>query len=75
MGRERLRLGSGEEINIYSPEQSVADAMRLRGQVGVDVAHEVLRCYLRRPEAPPGDLLRSARRPRTTDPCPTLWRC
>src|SRR5215210_6339606 len=34
LGRERVRLESGEEICIYSPERSVVDAMRLRGQVG-----------------------------------------
>ncbi len=68
MGRERPRLGSGEEINIYSPERSVADAMRLRGQVGADVAYEALRRYLRRPGASPGGLLRLARRLRAGGP-------
>ena len=62
LGRERVRLESGEEICIYSPERSVVDAMRLRGQVGADVAYEALRLYLRSPGASPGDLLRLARR-------------
>jgi predicted transcriptional regulator of viral defense system len=62
LGRERVHLESGEEINIYSPERSVVDAMRLRGQVGADVAYEALRRYLRRPGASSGDLLRLARR-------------
>jgi predicted transcriptional regulator of viral defense system len=68
LGREQVRLESGEEIRIYSPERSVVDAMRLRGQVGADVAYEALRRYLRRPGASPGDLLRLARRLRAGGP-------
>jgi hypothetical protein len=49
LGRERLRLDSGEEIDIYSQERSVVDAVRLRGRVGTGVAYEALRRYLRRP--------------------------
>jgi predicted transcriptional regulator of viral defense system len=68
LGRERVRLHSGEEICIYSPERSVADAMRLRGQVGSDVAYEALRRYLRRPGVYPGGLLRLARELRAGGP-------
>lgn len=68
LGRERVRLDSGEEICLYSPERSVVDAVRLRGQVGADVAYEALRRYLRRPGASPGDLLRLARRLRAGGP-------
>ena len=76
LGRERVRLESGEEIRIYSPERSVVDAMRLRGQVGADVAYEALRRYLRRPGASPGDLLRLVPADSGPEgPCPTLWRC
>ncbi len=67
-GRERFRLDSGEEIFIYSPERSVVDAMRLRSQVGTDVAYEALRRYLRQPGASPGDLLRLARKLRAGGP-------
>jgi hypothetical protein len=62
LGRERLRLDSGEEIYIYTPERSVVDAMRLRNQVGTDVAYEALRRYLRRSGSSSGDLLHLARR-------------
>jgi len=62
LGREQVRLESGEEISIYSPERSVVDAMRLKSQVGTDVAYEALRRYLRRPGSSPGSLLRLARR-------------
>ncbi len=68
LGRERLCLDSSEEIFIHSPERSVVDAMRLRGQVGADVAYEALRRYLRRPGASPGDLLWLARRLRAGGP-------
>lgn len=61
LGREKVSLESGEEITIYSPERSVVDAVRLRGQVGADVAYEALRRYLRRPGASSGNLLRLAR--------------
>ena len=62
LGREGIRLESGEEVYIYSPERSVVDAMRLRSQVGTDITYEALRRYLKRPEASAGDLLRLARR-------------
>ena len=68
LGRERIRLESGEEIYIYSPERSAVDAVRMRGRVGTDVAYEALRRYLRRPGASPGDLLRLARRLRAGGP-------
>ncbi|MGH3146669.1 MAG: type IV toxin-antitoxin system AbiEi family antitoxin domain-containing protein [Rubrobacter sp.] len=68
LGRERVRLDSGEEIRIYSPERSVVDAMRLKSQVGADVAYEALRRFLRRPSSSPGDLLRLARRLRAGGP-------
>ena len=62
LGRERVRLESGEEINVYSPERSVVDAVRMKGRVGADVAYEALRRYLRRPGYSSGELLRLARR-------------
>ncbi|HEX2740717.1 MAG TPA: type IV toxin-antitoxin system AbiEi family antitoxin domain-containing protein [Rubrobacter sp.] len=68
LGRERVRLDSGEEIHVYSPERSVVDAVRLRGRVGTDVAYEALRRYLRRPGASSGELLRLARRLRAGGP-------
>lgn len=68
LGCEQVRLETGEEIYVYSPERSVVDAMRLRNQVGADVAYEALRRYLRRPGSSPGDLLRLARRLRVGGP-------
>jgi predicted transcriptional regulator of viral defense system len=66
--REQVGLESGEEIAIYSPERNVVDAMRMRGQVGADVAYEALRRYLRRPGASAGELLRLARQLRVGGP-------
>jgi predicted transcriptional regulator of viral defense system len=68
LGRERVCLASGEEINIYSQERSVVDAVRLRGRVGTGFAYEALRRYLRRPGASTGELLRLARRLRAGGP-------
>ena len=67
LGRERLRLDSGEEINIYSQERSVVDAVRLRGRVGTGVATRPSDaiCDARRST---GELLRLARRLRTGGP-------
>ena len=68
LGRERVRLDSGEKIYIYSPERSVVDAVRMRGRVGTDVAYEALKRYLRRPGTSPSNLLRLARRLRAGGP-------
>jgi predicted transcriptional regulator of viral defense system len=68
LGRERVRLESGEEIHVYSPERSVVDAVRLRGRVGTGIAYEALRRYLRSPGASAGELLRLARRLRAEGP-------
>lgn len=68
LGREKVQLKSDEEITIYSPERSVVDAMRLRNQVGTDVAYEALRRYMRRPGVSQDNLLRLARRLRAGGP-------
>ena len=68
LGRERVRLDTGEKINIYSQERSVVDAVRLRGRVGTSVAYEALRRYLKRPGVSTGGLLRLARRLRAGGP-------
>lgn len=46
-GLERIRK-SGTELRIFSPERSIADAFRLRHEIGKDVALEALQTYLRR---------------------------
>ncbi len=60
MSRKAAKSGF---CRLLGGERSVVDDMRLRkGQVGVDVAYEALRRYLKRPEASLGGLPRSARR-------------
>jgi hypothetical protein len=37
-----------KEINIYTIEKSVCDAIKFRNKVGTDIATEVLKTYLKR---------------------------
>jgi predicted transcriptional regulator of viral defense system len=62
LGRERLRIESGETIAISSRERTVVDLLRLRSQVGRDQALSALRRYLQSDGARPGELLSLARR-------------
>lgn len=49
IGREEISIpGSDQTIGIYSPERSIADAFRLRGDVGYELARDALREWLRR---------------------------
>lgn len=47
-------------IGLYNPERSIADAFRLRHQIGHEIAVEALRTWLRRPGASPATLVRTA---------------
>lgn len=49
IGREQITIpGSEQTIGIYSPERSIADAFRLRNEVGYELARDALREWLRR---------------------------
>lgn len=49
IGRERIPIpGTDLSIGIYSPERSIVDAFRLRGEVGYELARESLKEWLRR---------------------------
>ncbi|MGB0436762.1 MAG: type IV toxin-antitoxin system AbiEi family antitoxin domain-containing protein [Mycobacterium sp.] len=49
IGREQITIpGSSQTIGVYSPERSIADAFRLRGEVGYELARDALREWLRR---------------------------
>ena len=49
IGRKLVTIpGSEQTIGIYSPERSIADAFRLRGEVGYELARDALREWLRR---------------------------
>jgi predicted transcriptional regulator of viral defense system len=69
IGREQIAIpGSGQTIGIYSAERSIADAFRLRGEVGYELARDALREWLRR-GGKPGRLIEIASRlPRAKSP-------
>jgi hypothetical protein len=49
IGREQIAMpGSNQTIGIYSPERSIVDAFRLRGEVGYELARDALPEWLRR---------------------------
>lgn len=49
IGREEIPIsGTDQLIGIYSPERSITDAFRLRGEVGYELARESLKEWLRR---------------------------
>lgn len=47
IGRDRLDIGAGRTIGIYSAERSIIDAFRLRHIDGADLANEALKRWLR----------------------------
>ena len=47
IGRDQMTIpGSNQSIGIYSPERCIADAFRLRGSVGYELARDALRQWL-----------------------------
>jgi predicted transcriptional regulator of viral defense system len=69
IGREQIAIpGSDQTIGIYSPERSIADAFRLRGKVGYELARDALRKWLRRGGKPARLIDIAFRLPRTKSP-------
>ncbi|TMS51046.1 hypothetical protein E0T84_21040 [Mycobacterium sp. DBP42] len=69
IGREQITIaGSDQTIGIYSPERSIADAFRLRGEVGHELARDALREWLRRGGKPARLLDIATRLPRAKTP-------
>ncbi|OBJ86616.1 type IV toxin-antitoxin system AbiEi family antitoxin domain-containing protein [Mycobacterium asiaticum] len=69
IGREQIAItGSDQTIGIYSPERSIADAFRLRGEVGSELARSSLREWLRRGGKPARLAAIASRLPRATSP-------
>jgi len=69
IGREKITIPeSNQMIGIYSPERSVADAFRLRGEVGYELAREALREWLRRGGKPARLIEIASRLPRANSP-------
>ncbi len=60
VGRDEIAVpGTDDTIGLYSPERTIADAFRLRGSVGYEVARDALREWLRL-GGKPVDLVRVA---------------
>jgi predicted transcriptional regulator of viral defense system len=69
IGREQIAIpGSNQTIGIYSPERSIADAFRLRGEVGYELARDALREWLRRGGKPARLIDIASRLPRAKSP-------
>src|SRR5205823_2591237 len=68
LGRERVALADGEEIQISSRERTIVDVFRFRNRIGTDLAYGALREYLRGSGARPGDLMRLAQKLRVAGP-------
>lgn len=69
IGRDDMTIpGTTTTIGIYSPERTIVDTYRLRGQVGYETARDALKEWLRR-GGKPGALMRIASQlPRAKSP-------
>lgn len=69
LGREEISIpGSEVTIGLYSPERSIADAFRLRGGLGYELARDALKEWLRRGGKPAHLIGTAARLPRAKTP-------
>ncbi|WP_068396852.1 type IV toxin-antitoxin system AbiEi family antitoxin domain-containing protein [Kribbia dieselivorans] len=69
IGREEIPIpGTDQTIGIYSPERSIVDAFRLRGEVGYELSREALKEWLRRGGKPARLIDIAARLPRAKSP-------
>jgi hypothetical protein len=69
IGRDRVPIpGSDLTIGLYSAERSIADAFRLRGDVGYDLARDALKEWLRRGGKPSALMEMATRLPRAKRP-------
>lgn len=60
LGRTHVKVAPGERIAIYDDVRSTLDVLRLRNQVGTDIAYGAARRLLDRRRAAAGQLLRLA---------------
>lgn len=56
LGREHVEVAPGETVPMYSPVRSVVDAVRLRHQLGADLAYGAMRRLLERRRGAAGEL-------------------
>lgn len=62
LGRERVEIAAGEHVAIYDPVRSVVDAVRLRHQVGTDIAYGAARRLLDLRRGAAGELIEVGRK-------------
>lgn len=69
LGRTKIQIpGMDLTIGLYSPERTIADVFRMRGEVSYEIARDALRQWLKR-GGKPGSLIQTARRlPRALGP-------
>ena len=69
IGRDEVTIpGTDLVIGIYSPERSIADAFRLRGDVGYELARDALKEWLRRGGKPAQLIQIASQLPRAIGP-------
>lgn len=69
IGRESIRIpGTKQSIGIYSPERTIIDAFRLRGELGYELGRDALREWLRQGGKPAGLMALANRLPRAKTP-------
>ncbi len=66
--------GTDQTIGMYSPERSITDAFRLRGEVGYEPAQEALKEWLRRDGKPARLMEIASRLPRAKSPVLRPWK-
>lgn len=60
LGRKRVEVAPGEAVAVYDEVRSVVDALRLRGQVGSDVAYSAAKALVGRRRSAVGQLVEVA---------------
>lgn len=68
LGRERVEVAPDERVPIYDEVRSTVDALRLRNQLGTDIAYGAARRLLARRRRTAGELLDVARELRCAGP-------
>lgn len=69
LGRTTIPIeGSTQTIGLYSPERCIADAFRLRGEIGYETGIEALREWLRRGGKPASLAAMALQLPRAKKP-------
>jgi hypothetical protein len=69
LGRSEIAIpGSDLRIGIYSPERCIADAFRLRGDLGYELGRDALREWIRRGGKPAHLAAMASRIPRAKGP-------